>query len=178
MKKNNTFSKLERVLAPVLLILLGAVLTFSPDYASAMIAKILAWVFLAVGIGYVIASLTSRGSVAGKVIFALFFLAIGGWLLKNPLLLAAGIGRFVGIVLVIRSARDVFDSNYRGGKVLSLAALAVGVVLIVLPMTTSRLVLSLCGIVVLIIGIAMLFDRLRGRRRLNPPEDPDIIDAL
>ena len=53
-----------------------------------------------------------------------------------------------------------------------------GVVLILLPMTTSRLMFSLCGLVVLIIGIVMLLDRLRDRKRLNEPEDPNIIDAL
>ena len=57
----------------------------------------------------------------------------------------------------------------------------VGVVLVVLPMTTSRLVFSLCGLVVLVTGIAMFLDRLKGRNRLEgpgEPEDPNIIDAL
>ena len=45
-------------------------------------------------------------------------------------------------------------------------------------MTASRLVFTLCGIAVLVIGGMMLFDRIRGRRWLNEGDDPNIIDAL
>ena len=51
-------------------------------------------------------------------------------------------------------------------------------VLAVLPMTTSRLVFSGCGVVVLLIGGAMLLDRLKHRRYLDEGSDPNIIDAL
>ena len=44
-------------------------------------------------------------------------------------------------------------------------------------MTTSRVVLGLCGLLVLIVGIAMLAERLK-KRRLLPPNDDNIIDAL
>ena len=49
--------------------------------------------------------------------------------------------------------------------------------LIALPMTTSRVVISLCGLLVLIVGVAILVDRLRNRRPKEPSES-DIIDAL
>ncbi len=54
----------------------------------------------------------------------------------------------------------------------------VGLILLLLPMTTSRLVFSLCGLVVLGLGIVMLLERLRLRRLLDEGDDPDIIDAL
>ena len=54
---------------------------------------------------------------------------------------------------------------------------AVGSTLVLMPMATSRLVFSLCGIVVLIIGVGMLLDRLKHRKRL-PKGDGNIIDAL
>ena len=53
----------------------------------------------------------------------------------------------------------------------------VGIILVVLPMTTSRLVFSLCGVVVLLVGVGMLLDRIRDRKRLKAPKD-DIVDAL
>ena len=55
---------------------------------------------------------------------------------------------------------------------------AVGVALVLLPMTASRLVFSLAGLVVLVVGVVMLLDRLRNRRRLEASSDPNIIDAL
>jgi len=58
------------------------------------------------------------------------------------------------------------------------AATVIGAVLILLPMTASRLVFTLCGIAVLVIGGIMFFDRIRGRRWIHEGDDPNIIDAL
>ena len=44
-------------------------------------------------------------------------------------------------------------------------------------MALSRLVFSLCGLVVLFIGIGMLTDQLKSRKRLTKGDD-NIIDAL
>ena len=44
-------------------------------------------------------------------------------------------------------------------------------------MSASRLVLSLCGLVVLVIGVATLIDRFKRPKRLKNGKD-DIIDAL
>ena len=71
----------------------------------------------------------------------------------------------------------MLSSRSGHGRILAILTTVVGVVLTVLPLTTSRLVFSLCGVVVLGIGIAMLIDRLKGRRYLEDG-DPNIIDAL
>ena len=44
-------------------------------------------------------------------------------------------------------------------------------------MATSRFVMSLCGLLVLIVGVAILVARLNNRRPKEPAES-DIIDAL
>ena len=103
---------------------------------------------------------------------------MGGWLTNNPLALAAWVGRFVGILLVVDGIQDIIHLKNQGQRfALSLIVTVVGAVLILLPMTTTRLVFSLCGGVVLIIGIVMLLDRLKGRKQLNSG-DSNIIDAL
>ena len=51
------------------------------------------------------------------------------------------------------------------------------VALVLSPMTLSRLVFALCGLVVLFIGVGMLVDRLKQRKRLSGG-DSNIIDAL
>ena len=56
---------------------------------------------------------------------------------------------------------------------------AVGFALTVLmPLSVSRLVFTLCGIVILVIGIVMISDRLKKRLWLDDGSDPNIIDAL
>lgn len=178
MKKNDILSLVSLLASPAALILLGLILLFCPDSVSVFAAKLLGWILLAVGIGFAAAAFTGSSGTASNVLCAIACLAVGGWLLKSPLLLAKSIGRFVGILLVIRGIRDFAQSIYRQGKLLALITAVLGVVLIALPMTTSRVVFSACGLVVLVIGIAMLVDRLRRRRLPGGDNDPNIIDAL
>ena len=176
MKKNEILSLLYQLASPVALIVLGVILLLNPDSASVLIAKLLGWGIFLTGIGFGISGIVGRNGTAGKILAAIFCLGIGGGLLKSPLLLAANIGRFIGILLLLRGGRDFFRSSRREGKALSAVLAVLGIVLIVLPMTTSRVVFSLCGLVVLIVGIVMLIGRLRGRRCLDKGDN--IIDAL
>lgn len=176
--KNKDFLSLAYQLAsPVALILLGAILLFSPDTAAVLISRLIGWGFFAVGIGFGIAALVSRGGDVGKIVGALCCIAAGSFLMRNPLWLARGVGRVLGIFLMIRGGRDFFQSRLTEGKVLSLVCAVLGAVLVVLPMTVSRWVFSLCGLVMTIVGVVMLLERLKERKYLDGGKD-DIIDAL
>ena len=178
MKKRDILSLVYQLASPVALILLGLILIIHPDTASALIARLLGWGMLLAGIGIGIAAIVSKRGQVGKGVAAVGCVTISGFLMRNPLILAAGIGRLLGILLILRGGRDVMLSSRSGhGRILAILTTVVGVVLTVLPLTTSRLVFSLCGVVVLGIGIAMLIDRLKGRRYLEDG-DPNIIDAL
>ena len=65
----------------------------------------------------------------------------------------------------------------RGNRVFGTVILVAAVALVLSPMALSRLVFSLCGLVVLFIGIGMLVDRLKNQRKLDRGDD-NIIDAL
>ena len=179
MKKEDIFDKVQLLLAPVLVILLGLVLVFCPDSASALIAKMLGW-----GLGLVaavlgISAVFSAQGRAGKVTGAIVCAVIGGWLGSHPLVLAAWFGRIVGIVLLLDGLQDIRTNQRMGRRFLLPVLISLsGLVLILMPMTASRLIFSACGVVVLVIGIVMLLDRLKGQKRLNGPQDPNIIDAL
>lgn len=178
MKKRELFSVLYQLASPIAVMLLGILLIFSPDSASALIARLLGWVLTLAGIGFGISAIVNRRNAIGKGITAVGCACIGGWLLANPLLLAAWVGRLLGILLALRGLRDVFRSKQYGhGQILALITTVVGIVLTILPMTTSRLVFSLCGVVILIIGVAMLLDRLKDRKYYLNGDD-NIIDAL
>ena len=176
----NSFSRLVYQLAsPVAVILLGLVLTFCPDTATALISRIQGWIQTLIGIGVGIFAIIDREHAIRKGMTAVAFACAGGWLTANPLILAAWIGRMLGIFIAFRGVRDLMLCASRGySRLLALITAAVGVVLIVLPLTTSRLVFALCGIVVLGLGIGMLLDRLKQMRYLPSGKDSNIIDAL
>ena len=178
MKKRDILSLIYQLASPVLVMVLGAILLVSPDTASALISKILGWCLTLVGVGLGIWAIADRKNVVGKGIAAVLLVCTGGWLTAHPLLLAAGIGRFLGILIAIRGIRDWMLSRDRGnGNTLAVITTVVGGVLVLLPMTTSRLVFRICGLVLLVIGGAMLVQRLKENRYL-PGGKNDIIDAL
>ena len=178
MNKDKLFSYVRELFAPVALILLGGMLLFNPDSASALISKLLGWLLILTAIGFGIAAVASEHGRIGKGIAAVLLAVVGGWLTKNPLALAAWVGRIVGLLLVVDGVQDIIRLRSEGQRfLLPLIATVVGVVLVVLPMTTTRLVFSLCGGAVLVIGVVMLLDRIRGVKRLNGRDD-NIIDAL
>lgn len=179
MKKQDMLSLGKLLSVPVFLILLGLILLVYPDAASVMIATATGYVLVAGAvIGGVAAVVSPRGKL-GKAVFSIALGAIGIWLVQNPLVLAAGIGRFVGVLILINSLPDLLYAHKQGRNILfhGISVLA-GVGLLLLPMTASRLVFRLGGFAVLVIGVFMLADRIRGRRWLESGDDPNIIDAL
>lgn len=177
MKKHELFELLYQLAAPVALMLVGLVLIFAPDTASVLISRLLGWCLTLAGIFVGIWAIFSSNKV-GKGITAVGLVCIGGFLSANPLVLAAFIGRIIGVLIALRGLRELFLSrSYGHSQVPALILTVVGIVLILLPLTTSRVVFSLCGIVVLVLGIVMLLDRLKDVRKLPKGKD-DIIDAL
>jgi uncharacterized membrane protein HdeD (DUF308 family) len=171
-------SGLVRMFAmPVVLILLGAVLLAAPDYAAVLAARIISWILTLLGIGYGIAALAgSAKRRVTRVLTAALCLSLGSALLINPLILAANLGRVLGVVLAVEGISNLVKHSAR--KPTALLTLLAAFILVMAPMTASRLVFSLCGLVVTILGILMLLDRLRPRRLSGGKDDPNIIDAL
>lgn len=157
-----------------LTVILGAVLLLSPDTASALVGKVLGWVMILAAL--LEAFRRDRKSPVAAIILGI----IGVLILRNPLYVAEVIGRILGLTLFIWAVGSI-RRNYRGsvtGRVLAAGAVAVlGAVLFLLPMTATRLVLKFAGIVIICMGLADGYDRLKGRKRLEGADDPDIIDV-
>ena len=177
MKKTNISALIARFATPVVLIILGLVLLFCPDTASVLIAKVAGWCLLIAGIIVAVAMVIDSAYSAGKVVTVLALVFLGRWLMVHPLSWAAWGGRIVGVLLLLRGIRDFTQSSLTQGKVLSAATAVLGVVLIVLPMTASRVVFSLCGLVILAVGCGMFAERIWERKQLEG-DDHNIIDAL
>ena len=179
MKKQDIFSLIQLLLVPVLLILLGLILVVNPDSASALISKLIGYVLTLAAIGTGLASLLGKTKRVAKGVCAVVLAMVGGWLMAHPLWLTAWVSRFLGMLIMVNSGMDlVYAIKCKRHVVFHAAATAMGAVLILMPMSASRLVFTLCGVAVLVIGGMMLLDRIRGRRWLHEGDDPNIIDAL
>lgn len=176
MKNQKWLSLVQMLLAPGLLVVLGLILIVAPDSASALVQKVVAWALILFGTGMGLKNLLHTDSRSvGEIVAAAVSLVIGLWLVsKDPLFLAAGIGRLIGIVILLQSIdlRDHGTHMHIG----SLITAVIGFVLIVVPMTLSKVVFIGLGIVCFAVGIIEIADRLHRSARL-PKGDDDVIDV-
>lgn len=171
-------TKMLRLLAgPALTVFLGLVLLLSPDSASALVGKILGWVVVALALA------EAFGGGKKSPVKAIVLGIIGVLILRDPLYVAKGLGRVLGLSLLTWSfssmarARRAGSLSLTPGTVVSCALALIGLVLFLVPMTTSRLLMSGLGILIVIIGLKEGFDRLREKKQLEAPDDPNIIDV-
>lgn len=182
--KKMDYAKLLRIFGgPTLMGILGVILLLNPDSASALIAKIAGWV-LVIACGITALSALQANSPISKLIAPLAGLAVGIWLLCNPLVLASALGRFAGVLLLYRGGRDIWEyyqlyqeNAIRKIPVVGIVSAVLGVVLFFLPLSASRLLFSLVGLVLIAVAAAEIYDRIKVRRLLDTG-DPNIIDAL
>lgn len=177
MKKHEISALIARFATPVALIALGLVLLFCPDTASVLIAKVAGWFLMLAGVIVAVAMVVDRNWSITKILTILVLVGLGRWFFSYPLAWAAWGGRIIGVLLLLRGIRDFTQSVFSQGRILSIVTAVLGVVLILLPMTASRMVFSLCGFVILAVGAGMLFERIWERRN-GEDDDPNIIDAL
>lgn len=176
MKKEIIWKYMQLLAAPVTVCLFGLLLLFSPDTASALVGLGLGVALLLAGVGFLVAAVALRERRVFYALVGLCMLALGVMLLREPLMLASGLGRIVGVLLLIQSVRDFFLSSYGHGKLLSGITAAAGLVLTLLPMTTSRLVFMALGVLLLIVGVTELVEKLR-YDRIDNGKSGDVIDA-
>ncbi len=177
MKNNGFWKTVSRFVTPGILIALGLVLLFCPDTASALLSKVVGWSLTLGGIAVAVAMVVDGRLSAGQLLTALALVLLGRYLIAHPLAWAAWGGRIVGVLVLLRGAQDFTLSSLTQGKILAVVTALVGVMLIFLPLTASRVVFSICGIVVLAVGGGMLYERIWERKFLEG-DDPNIIDAL
>jgi uncharacterized membrane protein HdeD (DUF308 family) len=185
--KKYTISQLVPLLAvPALTVILGLVLLFSPDTASALVGRLVAWgcilgcVFFGFGAFYGVP--TRRGS---RILWAVICLAAGIWMLNHPLTVARFLSRVLGFALVLQGARSIGDNIRNTGKqivisqslILGGVTMVIGAVLVFLPMASSRIIFSILGVLLIGIGIAQGVDNIRGRNLLEAGDNPKIIDV-
>lgn len=178
MKKEKLLYLAERLSMPVLMALVGLVLLFAPDTASAIIGRVAGVGLLVVGAVYLAEGLTTRLELGWRVLRGLLCLAGAGWLLSDPLALAAWIGRLTGLFFLLRGLGSLAEAKSLGQKLtLPLIVTLGGALLLLSPMVTSRLVLKGFGLMMAIVGALLIVTRINRQKRLEGPDDPNIIDV-
>ena len=100
----------------------------------------------------------------------------GSWLLRNPLRLAAALGRVAGLLILVRAIQDIINAaKWKCGMKYALLSAVIGGLLILLPMTTSRAVWVILGILVILVAVLMAIDRLKPGKLLG--DGGNVIDA-
>ena len=159
----------------IFLIVLGLVLLVSPDGATVLVVKILAWMFILAGIVSVAAMVVDGNfRQISKWVWAVLELGLGALLLARPLLLTDLISRVFGLMMVSEGIR-----NWRAGRSRVLAGITVtaGAVLFLLHRTLTHTILGLCGLIMIIIGVVNIIGKYRDMKRLEEGRDPNIIDV-
>lgn len=186
MKKHSPAQLFNMLAMPALTVILGLILLLNPDSASALVGKILAWVTILAAVALGAGSIFGKSAHRNKrTIAAVICGAVGLWMLMKPLFLTKIIGRVLGLYLLLRGLQDGrshFQLNsgkivFAPGLVLAAVTALIGLVLILVPLATSRVLFSVIGIVMICVGAAEGIDRLKGPKLLDEGEDPNIIDV-
>ena len=173
---------LRREGGSILTILCGVLLVLKPDTASALLSAVAGWALIAVGVAALIAGFAGDFGIGSVVTGAVLLLA-GTWLHRNPLMIASVLGFVAGFLVLrqgINAMKDAQRSKRSGGlwipgAVLAVAEALIGLRLLLSPLSISRLVLSIGGLVLIAIGVCNLVNHSRSRRYI--PKTGGIIDA-
>lgn len=166
-------------LSSVILILIGAVLLLRPDSGAKALTLIVGWILvIAGGIG-VAGSVFSRMAFGyGTMGSSLIMLLLGILIVSRPLMLASLFGVVIGAYLVFSGLGSLGDAgrlrangqSWVFGMIWGGVSVIVGVGLILSPMTSSRLVMMLAGLVMIVCGVGSIVTRVRLKHFLQERE--------
>lgn len=188
-EKDNRRSDFTRAVGGSLMLMaIGFLLILRPDLGSAAVAVVVGWTLIGIGaIGILICILSWPVLGWGTLLVSIAAVALGVYLLLNPLTLASLFGIAVGLYLLLfqgfGSLLESLQLRKMGLKflpnlIVSLVLIVLGAALIFAPLASSRLVMMLFGIGLVISGaINMMLRAWAAGKLSNPKEDPNIIDA-
>ena len=176
---------LKSLAGSLLLIALGVLLLLRPDFATATVASVLGWILIGGG-AILIAVAILNWDVTGvpELVFGIVAAAAGIFIVIRPNFLASAFGIIIGLYLgfqaisTLITALKLKESGYVfvPTLVLGLVLLALALVLILVPMSLSRLLVRIVGLLMALSGLSHLVLRSRFFMSL-PRQDPKIVDA-
>lgn len=171
----------------VALVVFGLILMIFPDFGSSTVAVVIAWLLMLGGsAGLLIGVLSWPAFGFGTMIGSGACLIVGIYILRHPLSLASILGVVLGVLLTAQGLGSLGDSLRlrRGGAVWlpgliwSSVTIALGLVLIFSPLTSSRIVMTVVGLVMILCGAASLYTHYKANSCIRREKGDDrIIDA-
>ena len=172
MNKEKVSNLVGTYATPIAVILGGLILLLFPDTATALLTKIFGWAAILVGVALAFYAITGKqGTSAGFQ--APIYVFAGIWLIKRPMSLAVAFGKLLGIGLLLSAISGYRRSS--AGRGIYVAEGILGVILLVAPLTATRTVCTILGLVLLVVGVITLISA-KGRGRLDSGDD-SIIDV-
>ena len=167
----------------------GVLLLVNPDLGSGLVATIIGWTVMALGVIALIASVSNwaHWGIPG-VLLSGMAVCFGVYLVRNPLSLASFLGLALGVYLGIQGLSGIVEAlrlkkvgyGYKANLILSVFLLLLGIVLVAFPLSFSKVVMTVGGGVLLVCGTVNLV--LRGKaatvlQKEKQKEIPQIVDA-
>lgn len=162
---------------PVLMVVLGLILLAKPDTAAVLVSKVIGWVMILLGAGYAIS--TAKGDASTpptRWVTAAVEIIAGIIFVTRPLFLAEAIFRCLGALLAVRAFIDIQSARRFGVKwpKVPVITMVCGVLLLLTPLSVSRILVRIAGLVILVLGAANFMTQ---KKQLPGGDKPDIIDA-
>ena len=154
------------VLTAILTLILGILLITSPGTAMRTVFLLVGWTLVISGAASLLTALLSKGQPVGQgdLVLGLVQVATGLVVLMRPGFLMSLAGIVVGFVLLIHGIHDI--QHARESKALGydwklsmgvgIAAVVMGVIVMVNPFSTMETLLRIAGIFLLVDGVADL----------------------
>lgn len=160
------------------LAVLGLCLMINPDWAVAFTVKLAGWMCLAIGVGLVISMIVNRElNQVGKWILSVLGIGISAVVIAFPLTLADALTRFFGLLMLNIGVQNLRKSPGGFHRVVAIATVIAGVVLVLVPRTLTHTLLGAAGLVLIIVSAVNLYALRQDSRRLEEGGRPTVIDA-
>ena len=185
MQQRKWYDSLRGTLYPLLMSVLGLILVINPDIASALLGRITGWALILIGLFAIAYSLFSKPVRIAPLILGIVVLIPAIYLAVNPMALAVNIGKIGGILLLIQGINGLFQLqdlrdwglSMGGSWIVPVVTLILGIGLIFSPVSASRVVFRIMGVIFLVIGVVNLVSRIMSAHNRPKNDRPDIIDA-
>ena len=186
-KEENQRSGVGRaLLSSVLMLGLGILLLMRPDFGSWIVATVLGWVLIGVGvIGLVTCILSWPVLSYGQILLSVGIVAFGIFVLIRQDLLERIIFLAMGIYLVIQSGGNLIEAfklkklGYSSipSMVLMIALLVLGLLMIFAHSIIRGWIMLALGIYLVACGLSNLIFRTLAVRKLRQPKTANVVDA-
>ena len=156
----------------VLLLAAGVLLLLRPDIAMTVICVLLGLYLLGTGIIMVVRYIKFNAAypTVGSLIIGIILIVIGIIIACNPLGMITFLGTIISIYLIIfgivslilaLKTSVVRDARWRAKIIGAIAALVIGVILLIHPVDTASFVLRIVGLVIIYTGINAIIYRIQ-----------------